>query len=60
MQIKGRKDAADIISVFRIYDIFVRIRGPVLWLTEPDPALFVSDFQDANKKYLKVPNKQNN
>jgi hypothetical protein len=25
---------------------------PYLWLTDPDPALFVSDLQDANLKYF--------
>ncbi len=37
-------------AVFRILDIFIRIRilGSVLWITEPDPALF-GNFQDANK-----------
>jgi hypothetical protein len=33
-------------------DILVRIRigGSYLYLTDPDPALFVNDLQDANKK----------
>ncbi len=37
------------ISVFRIHDILVGIQifGSVLWQTDPDPALFVSDHQDA-------------
>ncbi len=42
------------IQVFRICNIFarIRIRGSVPYgLTDPDPALFVSDLQDTNKKY---------
>jgi hypothetical protein len=41
--------------VVRIRDILIRIRivGSVHWITDPDPApdpaLFVNDFQDANK-----------
>ena len=54
--------------MFGISDIVVRIRmrilGPYLWLTDPgagadadanpapDPAIFVSDFQNANKSFL--------
>jgi hypothetical protein len=44
--------------VFRICDILVwiRILGPVHLLIDPDPALdpaiFVSDFQDANKEFF--------
>ncbi len=50
--------------MFRILDILVqirkriRIRLAVLWLTDPDadpapdPALFFSDLQDGNNKYL--------
>ena len=36
-------------------DILIRIRilGSVLWITEPDTALFGSDFQDANKIFFK-------
>ncbi len=38
----------------QIHDIFADPdpRIPYLWLTDPDedPALFVSDLQDANKK----------
>ncbi len=41
-------------SVFRIWDIFVRIRilGSVHLITDedPDPALLVNNYQDANKK----------
>ncbi len=41
-------------QVFWIHDILVRIRirttQPYHWLTEPDPALSVSDLQHANKK----------
>jgi hypothetical protein len=25
---------------------------PYLWLTDPDPALFVIDFQDLNRKII--------
>ncbi len=48
-------------AVFRIHYILVWIRipgsgsaYPCLWLMDPDsdPAIFVTDFQDANKKYL--------
>ncbi len=39
------------LSVFQIPDILIRIRilGSVHWITDSDPALFVSGFQDANK-----------
>ncbi len=39
-------------AVFRIRDILVRIRilGSEHLITNPDPAPFVRDFQDANKK----------
>jgi hypothetical protein len=38
--------------VFQIHDILRRRRilGSVHWITDPDPALFVSAFQDADKK----------
>jgi hypothetical protein len=36
--------------VFRIRDVLIRIRGPYHWITDPDPALFLSGFQDANEK----------
>jgi hypothetical protein len=43
------------LAVLRIHDILVwiRIRGsadPCLRLMDPDPAIFVIDLQDANKK----------
>jgi hypothetical protein len=33
-------------------DIFIRIRilGSIHWITDPDPALFASGFQETNKK----------
>ncbi len=39
-------------AVFQIRDILIRIRGsdPYHWITGPDPALFLSGFQDANEK----------
>jgi hypothetical protein len=38
-------------AVFRIREILIRIRilGSVQWITDPDPGLFVNDFQDAKK-----------
>jgi hypothetical protein len=38
----------------RIRDILVRIRilGSVHLITDPDPALFVSEFQDTNKNFV--------
>ncbi len=46
-------------AVLRIHEILVRtrIRGLVLWLMDPDPdpAIFVSDLQDVNKKYFFPP-----
>jgi hypothetical protein len=44
-------------SVLRIHDILVciRIRGsadPCLWLMDPDPSIFIIDFQDVNKKLI--------
>jgi len=40
--------------VFRIRDILVRNRTHTSkeWGSDPDPALFVSDLQDANKKLI--------
>jgi hypothetical protein len=40
--------------LFRIRDILVRIGSADLCLTDPapDPAIFVSDLQDANKSYI--------
>jgi hypothetical protein len=37
---------------FRICDVLRRIQilGSVQWITDPDPALFVSGFPDVNKK----------
>ncbi len=32
--------------------IRIRILGTVHWITDPDLALFVSDFRDANKKLV--------
>ncbi len=37
-------------AVLRIHEILVRIRN--LWLMDPDPAIFVNDLQDVNKKLL--------
>ncbi len=34
----------------RIRDILVRIRVSAIWLMDPDPPIFVTDLQDANKK----------
>jgi hypothetical protein len=41
-------------AVFRIRDISIRIRllGSVHLITDPDPGLLVSGFQDTNKKYF--------
>jgi hypothetical protein len=46
-------------AVFRIFDILVRIRIRILGsvpLTNPypDPALFISDLQDANNKIMLI------
>jgi hypothetical protein len=40
-----------VFAMFRIRDILVRIRNleSVLLKTDPDSALYVSDFKDANK-----------
>jgi hypothetical protein len=40
--------------VLRIYEILVRIRicGSILWLMDPDLAIFVSDLPDVNKKFF--------
>ncbi len=44
--------------MLRIHDILarIRIRGSMLWLTDPDldpdPAIFVIDLQDANEKLI--------
>ncbi len=38
-------------AVLRIRDILVRIRAGLL-LMDPDPIIFVIDFQDATKKYF--------
>jgi len=39
---------------FRIRDILIRIRilGSVHWITDPDPALFGSVFQDGNNQKI--------
>ncbi len=37
---------------FRIRDIFGMDPDPCLWLTEPDPAIFVSDLRDGNLKII--------
>jgi hypothetical protein len=37
-------------AVFRIRDVLLGIRIRTTGLTDPDPAVFFSDFQDANKK----------
>ncbi len=48
-------------AVFLIREILVRIRIRILRSVhlisnpDPDPALFVSDFQDASKKYFFFP-----
>jgi hypothetical protein len=42
-------------SVFRIHDIWIRIRGSMpLTIMDPDadPAIFLTDLQDANKKLI--------
>ncbi len=43
-------------AVFQIHDILmwirIRIRGVCLPLMDPDPAIFVIDLQDANKKLI--------
>jgi hypothetical protein len=42
-------------AVFRIYDFFWCGSGsadPCLRLMDPDPAIFVTDLQDANKKLM--------
>jgi len=43
-------------SLFCVRDILVRIRIrgslPCLWPMDPDPAILVLDFQDANKKLV--------
>ncbi len=43
-------------AVFRIQDILVwiRIHGSITWFMDPDPdpAIFIIDLQDANKKLI--------
>ncbi len=46
---KGKNRFYDCKPVFRIHDILVWIRIRILIL-DPDPAIFVIDLQDANKK----------
>ncbi len=50
---KDMKRKGQIKAVFRIRVILIRIRifGYIIWITDPDPdpALFDSIFQDANK-----------
>ncbi len=42
-----------IITVFQIRDVLIKSGSadPCYWITDPDPAILFSDFQDANKKY---------
>jgi hypothetical protein len=51
---KDMKRKGQIKAVFRIRVILIRIGilGSVLLITDPDPALFDSIFQDANKNYF--------
>ena len=45
-------------AVSRIHDILVTFwcesgsADPCLWLTDPDPAIFITDLQDDNKKQI--------
>ncbi len=41
----------NIFAVLWIRDIVVPSTYPYHWLTDPDPAYFVSGWQDVNKKY---------
>jgi hypothetical protein len=43
------------LAVFRIHDIlmWIRIRGSMpLMDSDPDPSIFITDLQDANKKLI--------
>jgi hypothetical protein len=42
------KNAGKKCQFFQLY-ILIRILEYVRWITDPDPALFGCDFQDANK-----------
>jgi hypothetical protein len=46
----GPNTVAQVSPVLWIRDIWIRIRGSLQRLMNPDPALFVSDVQDAKKK----------
>jgi hypothetical protein len=39
-------------AVFWIHNVFmiwIQAADPYVWITDPDPALFLSGFEDANK-----------
>jgi hypothetical protein len=56
IQVQKDNSGSDQPTVFRIREILTRIwsQGSYHWITDPvpnpDPALFFSNFQDANKK----------